>query len=122
MNGDLCWVGEQSRRGSVYPGSIASQRPLVNFGPFLGTGIEASDPSASRTTGPRLAQPCGMVIQSVDPPFPDLDVHSSNRPGEAGPAYLMEPFEDVDSCPARGILLAIVLCTPFWIAVYWLLL
>ena len=61
-----------------------------------------------------------MVIQSVDPPFPDFDVHNSNRPGEVGPVYVVE--DDPDSCPARGILLAIVLCTPFWIAVYWMLL
>ena len=71
-------------------------------------------------TGARLAHPCGMVIQAVDQPFPDDEI--SNRPGEAGPIDAIEAFEDLDSCPARGILLAILLATPFWIAVYWMLL
>jgi len=120
MNGDLCWVGEQFRRVPS-PWFDSRSRPPYEFWPFCRTGIEASDPAASRTTGARLARARGMVIKTVDRPFTDLDVDISNRPGEADPVDVVEAFEDADSSPIRGILLAIVLCTPFWIAVYWLL-
>ena len=61
-----------------------------------------------------------MVTQTVDQPFPDLDLHS-NRLGGVGPVDVVEAFEDADSCPSRGILFALVLCTPFWTAVFWML-
>ena len=72
-------------------------------------------------TGARLAHPVGMVTKTVDQPFQDLDDQISNRPGEADLVDVVEPFEDADSSPFLGILVAIVLCTPFWIAVYWML-
>lgn len=60
-------------------------------------------------------------------PFQDLDVPDVL----AAPGKAAKPVDVVAACeadeiddrlsPARGILLALLLCTPFWIAVYWLL-
>jgi hypothetical protein len=64
----------------------------------------------------------------VDRPFPDLAVPDLlDAPGD----YETEAVEVVGLCeesetedrlsPARGILFALILVTPFWMAVYWLL-
>ena len=70
-----------------------------------------------------------MATQTVvDRPFRDLDVPEDldTRGETVGPVGVVDtPVESVEIddrlSPARGILLALLLCTPFWIAVYWLL-
>jgi hypothetical protein len=64
----------------------------------------------------------------VDRPFPDLDIPdvldpSSQRKGAVpvGGSGLSEETETDDRLSrARGILLALLLCAPCWMAVYWL--
>ncbi|HEU4694029.1 MAG TPA: hypothetical protein VFS23_36940 [Vicinamibacterales bacterium] len=65
----------------------------------------------------------------VDRPFQDLDVPDlldTRTDSEVlGAIGLVEPSEETESddrlSPARGILIALLLCTPFWLAVFWLL-
>jgi hypothetical protein len=70
-----------------------------------------------------------MAIRSVvDRPFSDLDVPDSGTRNEVAEIDMLEladeTFERTDDGlnPARGVLLAVLLSTPFWIAVaYWLI-
>ena len=65
----------------------------------------------------------------MDRPFPDLGVPDTldtpshgvvERPFDVvGPSGETEPT-DARLNAARGILLALLLCAPFWIGVYWL--
>ena len=65
----------------------------------------------------------------VDRPFQDLnvpDLLDTRTESEFVAAVgLVEPSEEIESddrlSPARGILIALLLCTPFWLAVFWLL-
>ena len=67
---------------------------------------------------------------AVDRPFPDLDVPDTlDAPGHgvvAPPADLVGPSGETELTEdrlsaARGVLLALLLCTPFWIGIiYWL--
>ncbi len=72
-----------------------------------------------------------MAIQVfVDRPFPDLDApdtldtqsHGVAVPLDdvVGPSGETEPIE-ARLGAARGILLALLLCAPFWIGLFWLL-
>lgn len=71
-----------------------------------------------------------MATQTfVDRPFPDLDVpdaHGTQSLGVVlpadvvGPSGETEPTEDRLGA-ARGVLLAVLLCAPFWLGVLWLL-
>ncbi|HZM96982.1 MAG TPA: hypothetical protein VFB92_26355 [Vicinamibacterales bacterium] len=70
-----------------------------------------------------------MATRTVaDRPFSDLDVLDSGARDEGAEVDLLglddETSEQTDDAlnPARGILLALLLSTPFWIAIgYWLI-
>ena len=70
-----------------------------------------------------------MATRTVaDRPFSDLDVLDSGARVEGAEVDLLglddETSEQTDDAlnPARGILLALLLSTPFWIAIgYWLI-
>ena len=65
----------------------------------------------------------------VDRPFKDLsvpDLLDDRTDSEVvGAVGLVETSEETETddrlSPARGILFALLLCTPFWLAVIWLL-
>jgi hypothetical protein len=69
-----------------------------------------------------------MATRSVaDRPFQDLDVLEPRALDEVAPIDVVAPADEVlegtgdPLSPARGILLALLLSTPFWIGVvYWL--
>ena len=70
-----------------------------------------------------------MATRTVaDRPFSDLDVLDSGARDEVAGVDVLElddeTLEQTDDAlnPARGILLALLLSTPFWIAIgYWLI-
>jgi hypothetical protein len=60
----------------------------------------------------------------ADRPFSDLNVLDSDTRNEVADVDVLELVEETDDPlnAARGILLALLLSTPFWIAVaYWLI-
>jgi hypothetical protein len=85
--------------------------------------------------GPRFAPQHSMATRTVaDRPFKDLDVLDSGPRGGAASAVstvdavglvgeICDETAETDDAlsPSRGILLALLLAAPFWIAVvYWL--
>jgi hypothetical protein len=66
-----------------------------------------------------------MATQTIaNQPLPELDILAAKVDDEAvGPVLVVEPSEETADPmrPARGIPLGVVICAPFWIAVYWLL-
>ena len=63
----------------------------------------------------------------VDRPFPDLDVPDvlGVRRDAVTPVRVVGIAGEIDEVddrlsPARGVLFALLLCTPFWVGVYWL--
>jgi hypothetical protein len=63
----------------------------------------------------------------VDRPFPDLDVPEllDSRHGDVlASIAVLDPCEESEDddrlSPARGILVALLLCAPFWLGVFWL--
>jgi hypothetical protein len=70
-----------------------------------------------------------MVTRTFgDRPLPDVVVPDLLNPRShcdvVAPVVVVEPRERTESddwpSPARGILVAVLLCTPFWLAVFWL--
>jgi hypothetical protein len=72
-----------------------------------------------------------MAIETfVDRPFPDLDTPDALDTAISqvtalsgdivGPSGETEPIEDRLNA-ARGVLIALLICAPFWIGVFWLL-
>jgi hypothetical protein len=53
--------------------------------------------------------------------FTDVDEFQSEHHHVLHPVTVVEPSgETIDPVgPARGVILAVILCVPFWIAVFW---